>query len=49
MWAETLLRKFFRRPATLYLIGNELHIVFDPFQGQDDLCLVGNPFDVQFL
>jgi DNA-binding Lrp family transcriptional regulator len=37
MWAGTLLRKFIRRPATLYLIGNELHVVFDPFQGQDDL------------
>jgi len=37
MWAGTLLRKFIRRPATLYLIGNELHVVFDPFQGQDGL------------
>lgn len=38
MWAGTLLRKFIRRPATLYLIGNdELHVVFDPFQDQDDL------------
>ncbi|MFQ5814577.1 MAG: hypothetical protein ACE5I2_15465 [Anaerolineae bacterium] len=37
MWAGTLLRKFIRRPATLYLIGNELHVVFDPFQNQDDL------------
>lgn len=37
MWAGTLLRKFIRRPATLYLIGNELHVGFDPFQGQDDL------------
>jgi len=37
MWAGTLLRKFIRRPATLYLIGNELHIAFDPFQDQDDL------------
>jgi len=36
-WAGTLLRKFIRRPATLYLIGNELHVVFDPFQDQDDL------------
>jgi hypothetical protein len=37
MWAGTLLRKFIRRPATLYLIGNELHVVFDPFQDQDNL------------
>jgi hypothetical protein len=37
MWAGTLLRKFIRRPATLYLIGNELHVVFDPFQDQDAL------------
>ena len=37
MWAGTLLRKFIRRPATLYLIGKELHVVFDPFPGQDDL------------
>ncbi|MBU0495601.1 MAG: hypothetical protein KKB13_27445, partial [Chloroflexi bacterium] len=33
MWAGTLLRKFIRRPATLYLIGNELQVVFDPFPG----------------
>jgi hypothetical protein len=25
------LRKFIRRPATLYLVGKELHVVFDPF------------------
>jgi hypothetical protein len=37
MWAGTLLRKFIRRPATLYLIGNELHVAFDPFQDQDGL------------
>ena len=37
MWAGTLLRKFIRRPATLYLIGKELHVVFDPFPGQDEL------------
>jgi hypothetical protein len=37
MWAGTLLRKFIRRPATLYLVGKELHIVFDPFPGQDEL------------
>ena len=37
MWAGTLLRKFIRRPATLYLVGKELHVVFDPFPGQDDL------------
>jgi len=35
--AGTLLRKFIRRPATLYLIGKELHVVFDPFPGQDEL------------
>jgi len=34
LWAGTLLRKFIRRPATLYLIGQELHVVFDPFPGQ---------------
>lgn len=37
LWAGTLLRKFIRRPATLYLIGKELHVVFDPFPGQEDL------------
>jgi hypothetical protein len=37
MWAGTLLRKFIRRPATLYLVGKELHVVFDPFPGQDKL------------
>lgn len=37
LWAGTLLRKFIRRPATLFLIGNELHVVFDPFPDQDEL------------
>jgi hypothetical protein len=37
MWAGTLLRKFIRRPATLYLVGKELHVVFDPFPDQDEL------------
>jgi len=37
LWAGTLLRKFIRRPATLYLIGKVLHLVFDPFPGQDEL------------
>jgi hypothetical protein len=37
LWAGTLLRKFIRRPATLYLIGKELHVVFDPFPGQEEL------------
>ena len=37
MWAGTLLRKFIRRPATLYLVGKELHVVFDPFPGQEKL------------
>jgi hypothetical protein len=37
MWAGTLLRKFIRRPATLYLVGKELHVVFDPFPDQDKL------------
>jgi hypothetical protein len=37
MWAGTLLRKFIRHPATLYLVGKELHVVFDPFPGQDKL------------
>ena len=37
MWAGTLLRKFIRRPATLYLVGKELHVVFDPFPDQDAL------------
>jgi len=30
LWAGTLLRKFIRRPATLYLIGKELHVVLIP-------------------
>jgi hypothetical protein len=37
LWAGTLLRKFIRRTATLYLIGKELHVVFDPFPGQEEL------------
>jgi hypothetical protein len=37
MWAGTLLRKFIRRPATLYLVSKDLHVVFDPFPGQDEL------------
>jgi len=37
MWAGTLLRKFIRRPATLYLVGNELQVVFDPFPGHEEL------------
>ncbi len=37
LWAGTLLRKFIRGPATLYLIGKVLHVVFDPFPGQDEL------------
>jgi hypothetical protein len=37
LWAGTLLRKFIRRPATLYLIDKELHVVFDPFPGQGEL------------
>lgn len=37
MWAGTLLRKFIRRPATLRLIGKELHVVFDPFPEQNVL------------
>jgi hypothetical protein len=37
MWAGTLLRKFIRRPATLYLVGKELHVVFDPFPDQEKL------------
>jgi len=37
MWAGTLLRKFIRRPATLYLIGKELLVVFDPFPDQEAL------------
>ena len=37
MWAGTLLRKFIRRPATLYLIDKELHVIFDPFPGQEEL------------
>ena len=37
LWAGTLLRKFIRRPASLYLIDKELHVVFDPFPGQDKL------------
>jgi len=37
MWAGTLLRKFIRRPATLYLVGKELHVVFDPFPDEEEL------------
>jgi hypothetical protein len=37
MWAGTLLRLFIRRPATLYLVDKELHVVFDPFPEQQAL------------
>jgi len=37
MWAGTLLRKFIHRPARLFLVGDELHIVLDPFPEQEDL------------
>jgi len=37
MWAGTLLRKFIRRQASLYLLGEELLIVFDPFPNHDAL------------
>lgn len=37
MWAGTLLRKFIHRPASLFLVGDELHIVFDPFLEQEEL------------
>ncbi len=37
MWAGTLLRLFIRRPATLYLVDKELHVVFDPFPEQHAL------------
>jgi len=39
LWAGTLLRKFTLRgrPATLYLMGKELHVAFDPFSGQVEL------------
>jgi len=37
MWTGTLLRKFIRRLATLYLIGKELHVIFDPFPDQEAL------------
>jgi hypothetical protein len=37
MWAGTLLRKFIHRPASLFLVEDELHVVFDPFPEQEDL------------
>lgn len=37
MRAGTLLRKFIHRPSQLFVIGDELHIVFDPFKDQEDL------------
>lgn len=37
MWAGTLLRKFIHRLASLSLVGDELHVVFDPFPEQEDL------------
>jgi hypothetical protein len=33
----TLLRKFIHRPAQLFVVGDELHILFDPFKDQEDL------------
>jgi hypothetical protein len=33
----TLLRKFIRRPAQLLVVGDELHVIFDPFRDQEDL------------
>jgi transposase len=37
MRVGTLLRKFIHRPAQLFVIGDELHIVFDPFKDQEAL------------
>ena len=37
MWAGPLLHKFIRRPATLYLVGKELHVIFNPFPDQEAL------------
>jgi hypothetical protein len=37
MWAGTLLRKFVHRPASLLLVGDELHVVFEPFPEQEGL------------
>lgn len=34
MRAGTLLRKFIHRPAKLLVVGDELHVVFDPFKDQ---------------
>ena len=37
MQVGTLLRKFIHRPAKLFVVGDELHVVFDPFRDQEDL------------
>lgn len=37
MRVGTLLRKFIRRPAQLFVVGDELRIVFDPFRDQEEL------------
>jgi hypothetical protein len=33
MTSPTLVRKFIRRPACLKLVGNQLHVILDPFEG----------------
>lgn len=37
MRGGTLLRKFIHRPAKLFVVGDELHVVFDPFRNQEEL------------
>jgi hypothetical protein len=37
IYSGTLLRKFIHRPAKLLLVGDELHLVLDPFTEQEDL------------
>ncbi|MBS1250811.1 MAG: hypothetical protein MAG431_02407 [Chloroflexi bacterium] len=37
MRVGTLLRKFIHRPAQLFVVGDELRIVFDPFRDQEEL------------
>ena len=33
MTSPTLVRRFIKRPACLRLVGNELHVILDPFDG----------------
>jgi len=38
MTSPTLVRRFIKRPACLKLVGDQLHVILDPFEGDTALC-----------